>query len=98
MDQLQPDGGSFDVGDTVKISYVDQEHEKINPEKTIFEVIGDGTEEVMLGNQRTNARATLSRFNFSGGDQGKKVKVLSGGERNRLHRLWRLKKVVMCYF
>ena len=92
MDQLQPDGGSFDVGDTVKISYVDQSHEKMNPEKTIFEVIGDGTEEVMLGNQRTNARAYLSRFNFSGGDQGKKVAVLSGGERNRLHLAMALKE------
>ena len=92
MDQLQPDGGSFDVGDTVKISYVDQSHEKMNPEKTIFEVIGDGTEEVMLGNQRTNARAYLSRFNFAGGDQGKKVGVLSGGERNRLHLAMALKE------
>lgn len=92
MDQLQPDGGNFDVGDTVKISYVDQNHEKMNPEKTIFEVIGDGTEEVMLGNQRTNARAYLSRFNFAGGDQGKKVGVLSGGERNRLHLAMALKE------
>ncbi len=92
MDQLQPDGGSFDVGDTVKISYVDQSHEKMDPEKTIFEVIGDGTEEVMLGNQRTNARAYLSRFNFAGGDQGKKVGVLSGGERNRLHLAMALKE------
>ena len=92
MDQVQPDGGSFDVGDTVKISYVDQSHEKMNPEKTIFEVIGDGTEEVMLGNQRTNARAYLSRFNFAGGDQGKKVGVLSGGERNRLHLAMALKE------
>jgi len=92
MDQLQPDGGSFDVGDTVKISYVDQSHEKMNPEKTIFEVIGDGTEEVMLGNQRTNARAYLSRFKFAGGDQGKKVGVLSGGERNRLHLAMALKE------
>ena len=92
MDQLQPDGGSLDVGDTVKISYVDQSHEKMNPEKTIFEVIGEGTEEVMLGNQRTNARAYLSRFNFSGGDQGKKVGVLSGGERNRLHLAMALKE------
>ncbi len=92
MDQLQPDGGSLEVGDTVKISYVDQSHEKMNPEKTIFEVIGEGTEEVMLGNQRTNARAYLSRFNFSGGDQGKKVGVLSGGERNRLHLAMALKE------
>jgi ATP-binding cassette ChvD family protein len=92
MDQLQPDAGNFEVGDTVKISYVDQSHEKLNPEKTIFEVIGDGTEEVMLGNQRTNARAYLSRFNFAGGDQGKKVGVLSGGERNRLHLAMALKE------
>ena len=92
MDQLQPDAGNFEVGDTVKISYVDQSHEKMNPEKTIFEVIGDGTEEVMLGNQRTNARAYLSRFNFAGGDQGKKVGVLSGGERNRLHLAMALKE------
>jgi len=92
MDQLQPDAGNFEVGDTVKISYVDQSHEKMDPEKTIFEVIGDGTEEVMLGNQRTNARAYLSRFNFAGGDQGKKVGVLSGGERNRLHLAMALKE------
>ncbi len=92
MDQVQPDDGSVDVGDTVKISYVDQSHEKMNPEKTIFEVIGDGTEEVMLGNQRTNARAYLSRFNFAGGDQGKKVGILSGGERNRLHLAMALKE------
>ena len=90
MDQLQPDGGSFDVGDTVKISYVDQSHEKMNPEKTIFEVIGDGTEEVMLGNQRTNARAYLSRFNF-GGDQGKS-RCSFWGERNCLHLAMALKE------
>lgn len=92
MDQLQPDGGAFDVGDTVKISYVDQSHEKLDPEKSIFEVIGDGTEEVLLGGQRVNARAYLSRFNFAGGDQSKKVGVLSGGERNRLHLAMALKE------
>ena len=92
MDQLQPDAGQFEVGETVKISYVDQNHEKMDPEKSIFEVIGDGTEEVLLGGQRVNARAYLSRFNFAGGDQSKKVGVLSGGERNRLHLAMALKE------
>ena len=92
MDQLAPDAGQFDVGETVKISYVDQNHEKMDPEKSIFEVIGDGTEEVLLGGQRVNARAYLSRFNFAGGDQSKKVGVLSGGERNRLHLAMALKE------
>src|SRR6056300_976819 len=92
MDQLQPDAGAFDVGETVQISYVDQSHEKLNPEKTIFEVVGEGTEEVLLGGQRVNARAYLSRFNFAGGDQSKKVGVLSGGERNRLHLAMALKE------
>ena len=92
MDQLQPDAGAFDVGETVQISYVDQSHEKLNPEKTIFEVVGEGTEEVLLGGQRVNARSYLSRFNFAGGDQSKKVGVLSGGERNRLHLAMALKE------
>jgi ATP-binding cassette ChvD family protein len=92
MDQLQPDAGAFDVGETVQISYVDQSHEKLDPEKTIFEVVGEGTEEVLLGGQRVNARAYLSRFNFAGGDQSKKVGVLSGGERNRLHLAMALKE------
>ena len=92
MDQLSPDDGLFEVGETVKISYVDQSHEKMDAQKSIFEVIGDGTEEVLLGEQRVNARAYLSRFNFSGGDQSKKVGVLSGGERNRLHLAMALKE------
>ena len=92
MDQLQPEAGAFDVGETVQISYVDQSHEKLNPEKTIFEVVGEGTEEVLLGGQRVNARSYLSRFNFAGGDQSKKVGVLSGGERNRLHLAMALKE------
>ena len=91
MNQLSPDEGSFEVGETVKISYVDQGHEKMDSQKSIFEIIGDGTEEVLLGEQRVNARAYLSRFNFSGGDQSKKVGVLSGGERNRLHLAMALK-------
>ena len=92
MDQLSPDAGSFNVGDSVKLSYIDQSHDKMDPEKTIFDVIGDGTEEVMLGGQRSNARAYLSRFNFAGGDQSKKVGILSGGERNRLHLAMALKE------
>ena len=92
MDQLSPDDGLFEVGETVKISYVDQSHEKMDAQKSIFEVIGDGTEEVLLGEQRVNARAYLSRFNFAGGDQSKKVGVLSGGERNRLHLAMALKE------
>jgi len=92
MDQLAPDAGQFDVGETVKISYVDQNHEKMDPEKSIFEVVGDGTEEVLLGGQRVNARAYLSRFNFAGGEKSKKVGVLSGGERNRLHLAMALKE------
>jgi ATPase subunit of ABC transporter with duplicated ATPase domains len=92
MDQLTPDDGLFEVGETVKISYVDQSHEKMDAQKSIFEVIGDGTEEVLLGEQRVNARAYLSRFNFAGGDQSKKVGVLSGGERNRLHLAMALKE------
>ncbi len=91
MNQLSPDEGSFEVGETVKITYVDQGHEKMDLQKSIFEIIGDGTEEVLLGEQRVNARAYLSRFNFSGGDQSKKVGVLSGGERNRLHLAMALK-------
>ncbi|GGH72864.1 MAG: energy-dependent translational throttle protein EttA [Bacteroidetes bacterium] len=92
MDQLQPDEGKFETGDTVKISYVDQTHEKINPENTIFETVADGQEQFELGGQVVNARAYLSRFNFAGGDQSKKVGVLSGGERNRLHLAMALKE------
>ena len=91
MDQLAPDDGLFEVGETVKISYVDQSHEKMDAQKSIFEVIGDGTDEVLFGEQRLNARAYLSRFNFAGGDQSKKV-GLSGGERNRLHLAMALKE------
>jgi ATP-binding cassette ChvD family protein len=92
MGQEKPDAGTFTTGDTVDIAYVDQTHEKINPEKSIFEIIADGNEQFELGGQLVNARAYLSRFNFSGGDQGKKVGVLSGGERNRLHLAMALKE------
>lgn len=81
----QPDSGSFQVGETVKISYVDQSHEKLKADKSIFEIIADGQEQFEMGGQMVNSRAFLSRFNFSGPDQSKKVGVLSGGERNRLH-------------
>ncbi len=92
MGQETPDAGEFVTGDTVKISYVDQSHEKIEAEKSIFETVADGQEQFELGGQTINTRAYLSRFNFSGGDQGKKVGVLSGGERNRLHLAMALKE------
>lgn len=88
----QPDAGQFEVGETVKISYVDQSHKDLKPEKTIYEIIGQGEEEIRLGDQRINARAYLSRFNFAGSDQSKKVEALSGGERNRLHLAMALKE------
>ncbi len=91
MDELQPDGGSFSVGETVKIGYVDQAHEDIHPDKTVFEVVSNGLEFVEVGNQKINSRAYLSKFNFGGSDQNKKVGVLSGGERNRLHLAMTLK-------
>ncbi|MGC6433556.1 MAG: energy-dependent translational throttle protein EttA [Crocinitomicaceae bacterium] len=85
MEELIPDGGEFTVGDTVKIGYVDQTHKDIHPDKTIFEVVSNGLEFIEIGNQKVNARAYLSKFNFNGADQNKKVGILSGGERNRLH-------------
>lgn len=91
MDQLTPDSGRIEIGDTVKISYVDQTHQAIDPEKTVYQVISGGTETIMLGNRQVNARAYVSRFNFSGTDQEKKCGVLSGGERNRLHLALALK-------
>jgi len=85
MDELHPDKGEFTIGETVKIGYVDQTHKSVDPEKSVFEVIGGGNEFIEIGNQKFNARAYLSKFNFAGSDQSKKVGVLSGGERNRLH-------------
>jgi len=85
MDELQPDGGTFSIGETVQIGYVDQTHKDISPEKTVFEVVGGGNDFIEIGNQKINTRAYLSKFNFAGSDQSKKVGVLSGGERNRLH-------------
>lgn len=85
MNELEPDGGEFKVGDTVKIGYVDQTHKDLDPEKTIYEVVSNGTEHIEVGSQKINSRAYLSKFGFAGSDQSKKVGVLSGGERNRLH-------------
>ncbi len=91
MGYEQPDSGTFSVGETVKIAYVDQQHKQIDPEKTVYETIADNSEFVRLGNREVNARAYISRFNFSGADQEKKCGVLSGGERNRLHLALTLK-------
>jgi len=91
MGEEQPDRGELKIGDTVKIGYVDQRHADIDPEKTVYEVISGGHEVIDIGGQSINARAYVSRFNFSGADQQKKVGVLSGGERNRLHLAMTLK-------
>lgn len=85
MGMEQPDSGTFKVGDTVKIGYIDQTHKEIDPDKTVWEVISGGNEVIELGGQLVNSRAYVSRFNFNGADQQKKCGVLSGGERNRLH-------------
>jgi len=87
-----PDSGTFEVGETVKVSYVDQDHKSIDPEKTVFENITDGLDSMEMGGVKLNSRAYVSRFNFGGQDQNKKVKVLSGGERNRLHLAMALKQ------
>jgi ATP-binding cassette ChvD family protein len=91
MKLVEANKGTVKIGDTVKISYVDQSHKDINPDKTVFEVITGGTETIELGGRQLNARAYVSRFNFNGADQGKKCGVLSGGERNRLHLAMALK-------
>ena len=91
MSELSPDNGEFTVGDTVKIGYVDQSHKDIHPDKTVFDVVSNGLEYVEVGNDKINARAYLSKFNFNGSDQNKKVGILSGGERNRLHLAMTLK-------
>ena len=91
MNELQPDHGEFVVGETAVVGYVDQAHKDIHPDKTIFEVVSNGLELIEIGNQKVNARAYISKFNFAGSDQNKKVGVLSGGERNRLHLAMTLK-------
>ncbi len=91
MGMEKADKGTFSVGETVKVGYVDQVHSNIDPEKTVFETISNGTEYIRVGGREINARAYLSRFNFTGSDQEKKCGVLSGGERNRLHLALTLK-------
>ncbi len=87
----QPDSGTFSVGETVKIGYVDQQHVRIDPEKSVWEVVSEGNEQLSIGGRLVNSRAYISRFNFTGNDQSKKAGVLSGGERNRLHLALTLK-------
>jgi len=90
--QETPDKGTFKVGETVKLGYVDQMHNDLDPEKTVYENITDGLDNMLLGNKQVNSRAYVSKFNFNGGDQQKKVGVLSGGERNRVHLAITLKE------
>jgi ATP-binding cassette ChvD family protein len=92
MGEETPDKGEFTVGETAKIAYVDQSHSNIDPNKTIWENFSDGQELIMMGGKQVNSRAYLSRFNFSGSEQNKKVSMLSGGERNRLHLAMTLKE------
>ena len=92
MEQEKPDAGSFEVGETVKIAYVDQRHHDLVPEHSVYQVISQGTESFRMGGRDVNARAYLSKFNFAGADQEKKIGVLSGGERNRLHLAMALKE------
>jgi energy-dependent translational throttle protein EttA len=92
MGEQETDSGEFSVGETVKIAYVDQAHSNINPDKSIWENFADGHELIMMGGRQVNSRAYLSRFNFGGGEQNKKVSTLSGGERNRLHLAMTLKE------
>jgi ATP-binding cassette ChvD family protein len=90
--QQQPDAGSIRIGETVKLTYVDQSRDVLDPDKTIFEMIADGRDNIQLGTREMNARAYVSRFNFSGSDQQKKVNAISGGERNRVHLARMLKE------
>ena len=90
--QVQPDAGTFEVGDTVQMAYVDQEHNQLAAEKSVFELVSGGTEMTLLGGRQVNARAYVSKFNFNGADQEKKIGNLSGGERNRVHLAMMLKE------
>ena len=92
MGYEQPDAGTFEIGETVKIAYVDQQHKQIDPDLTVYETISENSEYVKLGNREVNARAYISRFNFAGADQEKLCGILSGGERNRLHLALTLKE------
>ncbi|HRF91142.1 MAG TPA: ATP-binding cassette domain-containing protein, partial [Desulfobacter postgatei] len=88
----KPDSGTIEIGDTVRAAYVDQDRDTLDPEKTIYEVISGGSETLLLGDREINARAYVGKFNFSGSDQQKKVKDISGGERNRVHMASMLQK------
>ncbi len=90
--KVQPDSGSFEVGETVVLSYLDQEHDGLKPEKSVYETLSGGTDLILLGGKQVNARAYVSKFNFNGADQEKKVGQLSGGERNRVHLAMMLKE------
>jgi len=90
--KIEPDTGSIEIGSSVDISYVDQEHEFLDPEKSVWETISEGEEWIAMGDSKMNSRAYVSRFNFSGSDQEKKISALSGGERNRVHLALALKK------
>lgn len=92
MGEEKPDSGNIIIGDTVQMAYVDQSHKDLIPEKTIFEVVGNGNDFITIGNREMNVRAYISKFNFAGSDQQKKVGTLSGGERNRLHLAITLKE------
>ena len=92
MGSETPDAGNFRIGETVRLAYVDQQHKQIDPDKTVYQTIAENSEYVQLGNRQVNARAYVSRFNFSGADQEKKCGILSGGERNRLHLALTLKE------
>jgi ATP-binding cassette ChvD family protein len=91
MGEEKPDSGEFIIGETVQIAYVDQTHKELDPNKTVYEVVSGGNENMEVGGRLINSRAYLSRFNFAGADQNKKLSVLSGGERNRLHLAMTLK-------
>ena len=90
--QVQPDAGTFEVGETVQLAYVDQEHHQLKAEKSVYETVADGNDWIMLGGKQSNARAYVSKFNFGGADQEKKIGNLSGGERNRVHLAMMLKE------
>ena len=90
--QVQPDAGTFEVGETVQMAYVDQEHNQLAADKSVFELVSGGTEMTLLGGRQVNARAYVSKFNFNGADQEKKIGNLSGGERNRVHLAMMLKE------
>ena len=91
MNEETPNSGNFKTGETVKIGYVDQRHKSIDPEKSVYDVVSEGNDFIEIGGQKINSRAYVSKFNFNGGDHQKKVGVLSGGERNRLHLAMTLK-------